>query len=489
MKGMEFSVAIVYFAICIAIALYFNRKAGKSQASYWSADHSIGFWVNGFAQFSALVSSASFLGFLGVAYRMGWSFSTITFAVGPTAGFITCMLLVSGPLRRYSEIRGKFTLSNFLADRYGNKTGLVSSIFILILFPAYIVPQLMGGGLAGAYVLGIDFKYAVILVGAIYVGYVLIGGMLSVTWTDFVQGILMFVFMVGLSLVAISHFGGLNELLPKAMETNKFFLNLPPPLPGSSLFGLAISVFMFTVASPHIIMRLFTAKNVNQGRASLVLTSGLALTFHVVGYLGVAAAALIIAPKLTNVDNTYIVVMDQLFHPVIRGFAVAGILAAIMSTTDAMLLATGAEFSNNLWGKYWKKDASDQNRIRVAQIVMLIVGVVTIVLALNQTKSIGIIVGLLVGATGSTFAVPLVAGLWWKRANNAGGFLSASGGFIVFAVVHYSKIVPMFAEILVALPVSFGLMIAGSLMTSAPSTDFTGFIDELHSSRPIPSRK
>ena len=65
----------------------------------------------------------------------------------------------------------------------------------------------MGAGLATAYMLGLDFGYAVVIVGAVYVIYVLLGGMLSVTWTDFFQGLLMFFLMVGLSITAIIHFG------------------------------------------------------------------------------------------------------------------------------------------------------------------------------------------------------------------------------------------------------------------------------------------
>lgn len=91
------------------------------------AERKIGLIVNGFAQFSALVSAASFLGFLGLCYRLGWSFTTMAFGVGSTLGFVLSMLIASGPLRRYSEIKGKFTLTNFFSDRYGTPTALATS--------------------------------------------------------------------------------------------------------------------------------------------------------------------------------------------------------------------------------------------------------------------------------------------------------------------------------------------------------------------------
>jgi sodium/proline symporter len=480
MKTFEFVIVVLYLILITGIALHFRKRASSKESSFWGADRNIGFVVNGFGVFASLVSSASFLGFLGLAYRMGWPFTTVSFGVGSTIGFILCMLLASGPLRRYSEISGKFTLTNFLSERYGTATGIASSLFVLILFPCYVVPQLMGGGLVGSYVLGIDYPYAVILVGIVYVGYVVIGGMLATAWIDFLQGVLMFLFMVGLSIAAIMHFGGLGSLIPQALEVNPNFLSIHPALSPWTYFGISVGVMMFSLSSPHIIMRLFTSKDLKQGRAALSLTAVLSITFHVLGYIGVAAAALVIAPALENIDNTYIVVMDELLPTVLRGFAVAGIIAAIMSTTDAMLLACGSEFSNNVFKKFMKPEAAPKTTITVARVVMILVGVVTMVMAIQQTQSIGAIVALLVEGTGSAFAVPLVVGLWWKRANKVGGFLSVVGGFTVFTIVHFAKIVPMYAEILVSLPASLVFMILGSLLTAPPSKETIAFVESLH---------
>lgn len=480
MKTTELIIAVVYMAVCIGIALYFRKRAGMDAASYWGANRSIGFFVNGIAQFSALLSAASFLGFLGLTYRMGWSFTTITFGAGPSLGFVIAMLLVSGPLRKYSEDRGKFTLTSYLSERYSSASGLATSLIVLILFPAYIIPQLMGAGLVGSYVLGVDFRSAVVLVGSVYVGYVLLGGMLSVTWTDFMQGILMFVFMVGLSVFAIFHFGGVSSLLGKALAVNPYFLSLNPKISPWTYFGLSLGAALWVVASPHLIMRHFTVKDVNEGKASLLLTSGISLVFHLLGYLGVAAAALVLFPKLENIDNTYIMVMNELFSPVIRGLAVAGIIAAIMSTTDAILLALGAEFSNNIYKKYINPEATDHQSIRMAQFIMLAIGAVTIALALVQTKTIGVIVALLIGGMGSSLAVPLVAGIWWKRANKVGAFLSIVGGFAAYAMTFFMRLTPKFGEILIGLPVSLLFMVIGSLVSAPPDDETRRFFDSLH---------
>jgi sodium/proline symporter len=478
-KVTEFAITVVYFVLCLGIALYF-RRASKAQSSFWGADRSIGFFVNGVAVLSTLISAASFMGFLGLAYKMGWSFTTVTFGVGSAMGFVLLMLLVSGPLRRYSQIRGKYTLTNFFHDRFGTGSGVVTTIFILILYPVYLVPQLMGGGLAGSYLLGIDFTSAVIAVGAVYVIYVIVGGMLSVTWTDFFQGLLLFFVMIALSIGVAMSFGGFGPLLTKATQVNPFYLAINPKVSPLTYAGMSIGVMTFILASPHIVMRLFTAKNVKAGRAALSLTAGLTLVFHLLGYLGVAAAALIMFPTIANADNTFIEVMNSMWAAPLRGLAVAGIMAAIMSTTGGMLLAIGAEVSTNIYARFMNKDATDKRIVFIGQATMLVVGLVTLVMAINQTQSIGVIVGLVVEGVGSTLLVPMIAGVWWFRANQTGAVLSAVGGFIVFCIVHFMFPIPQFSEILFSLPASVICMVVGSLVTAPPSPKQLKLLEEMH---------
>ena len=235
--------------------------------------------MNGFAIFSTNVSAASFLGFLGLALSMGWSFTTIGVGASLSFGYALSGLLNSGPLRRYSVLKGKFTLSGFFSERFGSETGLATSIFIIILFPLYIVPQLIGGGLAGEYILGIKFEYSIIIMGVVYVTYVLLAGMHSVTWTDFFQGIIMFVFMVGLAFTAFYVYGGWGDLVTKAVEIRPAFLAINPKVSPATYMGMFLAVALFAFSSPHIIMRHFTARNAihvrNRRRNDLIPVLGI----------------------------------------------------------------------------------------------------------------------------------------------------------------------------------------------------------------------
>ncbi len=483
MKPAEIGITVLYFAACVAIALACARRAGRGAAAYWAAERSIGVWVNGFGTFSTLVSAASFLGFLGLTCRHGWSFTAIALGAGPTLGFVLSMLLVSGPLRRYSEQKGKFTLSNFFAERYGGAAGTIASLLVVLTFSLYIVPQLKGGSLAAEY-LGIPSRWATLVVGGVFVLYVLVGGMISVTWTDFMQGILMFALMVGLAVTAAVHFGGLGGLVAGAEAVKPRFLELDPELSVWTCVGFPLGITIFVLSAPHTVMRLFTARDVRQGRAALALTAALCLVFHLVGYLGVGAAALILDPALENTDRAYVVAMGRLFPAWARGLGIAAILAAIMSTTAGLLLTAGAEFSANLYRRFLRPGAGERETLAAARAGMLAIGAVTTALALFDTRTIGEIVGQLVAAIGSAFAAPLILGIWWRRANAWGGALGIAGGFGSYVAAHYALDLPRFSEVLVSFPASIAGVVLGSLLSAPPRLETVSFVEGLHRSSP-----
>lgn len=482
MKTTEVTITFLYFVLCIGIALYFRKRAGKGTRAYFGAEQSIGPWINGWATFSTLVSAGSFLGFIGFCYKFGWTHSVIALGVPLTLGFVLMLLFISGPLRKYSQNHSKFTLSEYFGERYSSKSSLISSIIICLLYPTYIVPQLIGGSHVTAYLLGIESYYAIFLISVIFIVYVIFGGMLSITWTDFFQAILMFGCMLGLTVIAFAKFGGVEATLAKALAVKPYFLSYPEKMPFIAFFGLALTMVSTAMCSPHVIMRVFTSRSVKEGRQAVGITAAIIFIFHVIGYLGVASAAVILFPALEQQDRTYIVVMDELFPTIMKGIATAAILAAIMSTTAGLLLATGAEFTNNIYKKYFEPEASDIKLVMTSKILMLIVGIATTVIAmlLIDRQNIGKLVGMVVGITSSSFITSILAGLWWKRANHRGALLSISSGFITYVLLLNFANMPPLSQIIIALPTSILFMILGSLATAPPSEKVQLLFMSLH---------
>ena len=123
----------------------------------------------------------------------------------------------------------------------------------------------------------------------------------------------------------------------------------------------------------------------------------------------------------------------------------------------------------------------------VAKVVMICIGAVATVLAiLARGQNIGIIIAIVVGGTGSAFAVPLLAGIWWRRANHVGGFLAITGGFFTYVVLLLSTDMPKFTHILISVPVSLTGMILGSLLTPPPDDEKVEFVDQMHREETLP---
>jgi Na+/proline symporter len=146
-----------------------------------------------------------------------------------------------------------------------------------------------------------------------------------------------------------------------------------------------------------------------------------------------------------------------------------------------MLLAAGAEFSSNIYRRYLRPTADDAAQIRVARNVMIAMGVVATVLAIVlREQEIGVIVGIVVGGTGSAFAAPLVLGIWWQRANHVGGFLGVVVGFVAYLALLLLSDMPMFSHVLIALPLSAACVVAGSRLSSPPTEAQSSLVNALH---------
>ena len=269
--------------------------------------------------------------------------------------------------------------------------------------------------------------------------------------------------------------------MSQAVTVNPYYLGIHPKTSVWTYFGISLGVFMFVLSSPHIIMRLFTTKNVNQG-CVVVHTAGLSLVFHLLGYIGVAAAALVIEPKLANVDNTYIVVMDKLFSPFLRGLALAAILAAIMSTTSGMLLAVGGVFEQHL-SKIHQSSCSGGPGNSHGQGLHLLYwspyhnfGHFSDQIHRCNCRASG-------GRHRIQFRCSSLGRDMVEESQCAGRIPECSGRVHHIRVVHFSNIVPMFAEILISLPASALFMVIGSLVSAPPSTETIQFMESLHQSK------
>lgn len=472
---IEFAVVLAYLIGCIAIGILASRKVLASREEYWVAGRRIGTWVNAMAIMATLASGGSIIGVMGMAYSGGIPYSLALFA-GAVLGFPLAAILVAKPLRNF----GKFTITDFLAFRYPHAImRFFVPAIIVVSFTVYIIAQMKAAGITAHALLGLDYKEAVTLATLVFILYVSIGGMLAITWTDVLQGLLMLAVVLGTAGVMIWRAGSPAAIMAQAASAAPE-LGAVASRPWSSYVGSFVLWAAAIPVIPHIIMRVFTARDAQGARLSLNIAMIMYSIMILAAVLAIVPVGKIHFPGLQDADTIFLRVMEQEFPPVVRGLAVAAVLAAVMSTTDALLLACSSAIAHDLLGGFIQKSGNQKIGNWISVGAAWGIGLSAMLLAYSPPKLITEFYSAAIGMLSAGLFVPVIAGLWWKKANVVGGVAALLLGLMVYLVMQYTPGAPPLSAILLALPASAGAMWLGSRFGAPPQREIVETITRLH---------
>lgn len=398
----------------------------------------------------------------GTALALGLPYGAALTA-GATVGFVVASILVARPLRAL----GKYTLPDFFKARFGSKTmRVLVPLLIVIASGTYIVSQLRGSAIVAGYLMGWNYQTSLWITGLVFILYVSIGGFLSVTWNDIFQGILLVSCVVGLGVACYSAMSDYSASWAATLEAFPAVGAPSDAVPVWSSVGAFLTWATAICVLPHIIMRVYSARNVRSARTSLNISM---LIFSVVILINAfilvpAAATLIPNLDLSNPDAVFLALSSHVFGPIGEGLVAAAVLAAIMSTTAGLLMACNSAIGHDLYRGIFRPQASEKEVIRVTQGATWLVGIVCILFALNPPEFIVVLYTAAVALLASAFFAPMVLGIWWKKTTSAGALAGMIGGATTFSILVMSDM-PASAEILVSLPVSLGITVAVSAMS------------------------
>ena len=465
----------VYLAVCIGIGIAASKKVMGSRSEYWVAGRRIGTVVNSMAIMAALASGGSIIGVMGLAYAQGIP-ATLALFGGAVLGFPLASILVAKPLRNF----GKFTITDFLSFRYPHAlVRYLVPTLIVIAFTIYIVAQLKAAGIAAEALLGIPYNTALALATVVFVIYVSFGGMVAITWTDVIQGFLMVLVVVGTACVLIWRVGSPFEIMSQATAVAPE-LGQVAHRPVSGYLGYFVIWATAIPVIPHIVMRVFTAKDADSARLSLNLSMLVYSVMILAAVLAIVPVGRIDFPGLQDADELFLRVMETRFPPLIRGIAVAAVLAAVMSTTDALLLACSSAISHDILGGVLQGRASNRTLSLVRIGSTWVIGIAALLWAFSPPELITEFYTAGVGVLSASLFVPTIAGLWWKKANLAGGVGAVVSGATVYMVVQLGLIDIGVAPVVVALLASAAAMILGGLLGPQESREMVERIEALH---------
>ncbi|WP_376770965.1 sodium/proline symporter PutP [Marinobacter arenosus] len=423
---------LAYILLMLGVG-YVAWKRTSNLSDYILGGRSLGPLPSAISAGASDMSGWLLLGLPGYAYAAGYE--AIWIAVGLLAGTWLNWLFVASRLRTYSLSAGdSLTLPSYFENRFNDTSRIlrvVCAFFILMFFLFYTSSGLVAGGKLFETVFGLDYTVAVIVGTIAVVSYTFFGGFLAVTWTDVIQGLLMFAALLLVPIMAINADGGWGAMTAAMEAKNPEFLDAFTGTDGAalgvlsilSLLGWGLGYF----GQPHILARFKAIRSeddVPAARRIAVTWSGLGLLGALL--CGFAAIGYFETP-LDDGERAFMLLVDALFHPVIAGILLAAILAAIMSTADSQLLVSSSALAEDFYKALFRKEASQEELVWVGRLAVVGIAIIACILGLNPDSKVLELVSYAWAGFGAAFGPALILSLFWREMTRNG----AIAGIIV----------------------------------------------------------
>ncbi len=465
---------IGYLAVVIGIGIASARFSSGGVSEFFVGGRKMHRFV---VALSAVVSGRSawlLLGVTGMAYTMGAS------AVWTVVGYITVemflFLFYARRIRHFAEAHDCVTLPDFFAARFGDRSGLLRSILIviiLIFMVGYVSAQFVGGGKAFAGSFGLDQQLGVVLTALIVVVYTTLGGFLAVSLSDMLQACIMIVALVAVPSLAILDLGGLDPVLAELRTLDPTSID-PFALSIGAAIG-ALGIGLGSPGNPHIIVRYMSIADPDQLRYSAVVGT----VWNVVmgwGALFIGLAGRAQFPDVALLPNAdteqlYPLLAAQHLHPVFFGIVVASIFAAIISTADSQLLVAASSVVRDLYEKILRRHETEPQRrlVLYSRVVVVLLVVAALVFGMLAEDLVFWLVLFAWAGLGAAIGPTSILALYWRGTTRTGVVAGLLTGTVVTIVWQYTPFLePLLYELVPAFALSLLATVVVSRLTIPP---------------------
>ncbi|MBT2758618.1 sodium/proline symporter PutP [Mesobacillus foraminis] len=424
----------IYMAAMLFIGWYAYRKT-NNLTDYMLGGRSLGPAVTALSAGAADMSGWLLMGLPGGIYVTGLADAWI--AIGLTIGAYLNWLLVAPRLRSYTKVANdSITIPGYLENRFKDTSKLlriVSGLVILIFFTFYVSSGMVSGAVFFQSSFDLNYYTGLFIVAVVVVAYTLFGGFLAVSWTDFVQGLIMLAALILVPILGFARTGGPAETFDTVRSIDPALLDL---FKGTTLLGIisAAAWGLGYFGQPHIIVRFMAISSVKETKNARRIGMSW-MIFTLIGtimtaFIGRAFYLQNTQYKLENPEAVFIELGQIFFHPLFGGFLLAAVLAAIMSTISSQLIVTSSALTEDLYKVLLKKDASDKHLVFFGRMAVLAVSVVAALLALNQDNTILSLVAYAWAGFGASFGPVILLSLFWRKMTNWGALFGMITGAI-----------------------------------------------------------
>ncbi|MBO1530926.1 sodium/proline symporter PutP [Psychrobacter sp. F1192] len=437
MNGVSSGVMIslgAYFLVMIGIGIYAYFKQANDTEGYMLGGRNLSPAVTALSAGASDMSGWLLLGLPGAMYADGVVSAWI--AIGLTLGAFLNYIIVAPRLRVYTEVADNaITLPDYFANRFEDKSHLlrvISAIVIILFFTVYTAASLVGGGKLFESSLNLSYGTGLWVTAGVVVVYTLFGGFLAVSMTDFVQGVIMLFAMVIVPIVALTDLGGVGATTNAIRAIDPSMLDITSGMTALGIISL-LAWGLGYFGQPHIIVRFMAIRSVKDvPTARNIGMSWMIISLIGACVTGIAGRAYVqkTAMTLDDPETIFLVFTQFLFHPLVSGFLLAAILAAIMSTISSQLLVVSSSLTKDVYKLFFDKEAPEARQVLVGRISVIVVAVVAIMLASNPDSSVLNLVSNAWAGFGAAFGPLVIFSLTWRGMNRNG----AVAGMVVGAL-------------------------------------------------------
>src|SRR5215210_6027784 len=448
-QGLNWA-AIVMFLLFALGTLGITYRAAvqtSSAADFYAAGGGITGFQNGLALAGDYMSAASFLGISGLVFATG--FDGLIYSIGFLVGWPIVLFLIAERLRNL----GKFTFSDVASFRLDQtQIRILSAVGTLVVVAFYLIAQMVGAGKLIQLLFGLEYLYAVIIIGILMIVYVAFGGMKATTWVQIIKASML---LTGASLMALAvlwHFGfSAERLFAEAVKTHPKgdAIMAPGGLVSDpiSAISLGLALMFGTAGLPHILMRFFTVSDAKAARKSVLYATGFVAYFQVLTFIiGFGAITFLMNDpsyfkaveggaynKVTDIlggtNMAAVHLANATGGSLMLGFISAVAFATILAVVAGLTLAGASAVSHDLYAEVIARGrASEQREVNLSKITAIVIGIVAIILGyIFENQNVAFMVGLAFAVAASCNFPVLIMSTLWKGTTTRGALI---GGFL-----------------------------------------------------------
>ncbi len=446
--------AIAMFAIFVGATLWITKWAAsktKTAADFYTAGGGITGFQNGLAIAGDYMSAASFLGISGLVFGSG--FDGLIFSIGWLVGWPVITFLMAERLRNL----GKFTFADVASYRFAQgplRTFAATGTLVVVAF--YLIAQMVGAGQLIKVLFGLEYIYAVALVGVIMMMYVLFGGMTATTWVQIIKAVMLLAGATFMAVAVLFQFGFSPEaLFAKAVEVHAKHDAIMAPggliTDPISAISVGMALMFGTAGLPHILMRFFTVPNAKEARKSVAWATTWIGYFYILTFIiGFGAIVMLtqdpasyyvdgeLAKGLKGGGNMAAVhLANAVGGNMFLGFISAVAFATILAVVAGLTLSGASAVSHDLYASVWRHGNVDsKTELRVSKITTVALGIIAVLLGIIfEKQNVAFMVMLAFTIACSANFPVLFMSVLWKNCTTRGAVAGGTVGLILSVVL------------------------------------------------------